>query len=144
MLFRSREREREREREGDTINHTRQELLEEYFARPWCNTYHALAEVVGIDPGQRSHEQRENVCAAFWVMVAGGDEAASHPNHTAEGGRERVRFSQSLHSSIRSTDTAGTPRTHTHTHTHTEHHTQLTGTEGTAYRSTHTHTQSSL
>ena len=122
------------------MNHTRQRLLEEYFARPWCNTYRALAEVVWIDPGQRSHEQRENVCAAFWVMVAGGDEAASHPNHTAEGRRERVRFCKSLHSSIRSRPSRDAPNTHTHTNTHTNTRTHMhTHTHTHTYTHTHTH-----
>lgn len=63
-------------------------------------THHALAEVVGVHPGQRAHEQREHVRTALWVMVVRGNQAASHADHAAEGGSEGVRLCQGLHCCI--------------------------------------------
>lgn len=60
-------------------------------------THHALAEVIGVNPRQRAHEQGEHVCTALWVMVGWGDQAASHADHAAESGGEGVRLRQGLH-----------------------------------------------
>lgn len=64
------------------------------------STHHALAEVVGVYPRQRAHEQREDVCTAFWVMVVGRNQATSHADHAAERGGESVRLRQGLHRCI--------------------------------------------
>lgn len=63
-------------------------------------THHALAEVVGVHPGQRAHEQWEHVCTALWVKVVRGNQAASHANHAAESGGEGVGLCQCLHRCI--------------------------------------------
>lgn len=64
-------------------------------------TYHALAEVIGVDTRQSASQQRQDVCAALRVAVAGGHQAAGHPDHAAEGGGERVRLRQRLHGHVR-------------------------------------------
>lgn len=63
-------------------------------------THHGLAEVVGVHAGQGSHEEREDVGAALWVTVAGGDEAAGQAGHAAEGGGEGVWLRQRLHGCV--------------------------------------------
>lgn len=60
-------------------------------------THHALAEVIGVHPWQRAHEQREHMRSALWVTVARGNQAAGHADHAAERGGEGVRLSQGLH-----------------------------------------------
>lgn len=64
-------------------------------------TYHALAEVIGVDTRQGAGQQRQDMCPALWVRVAGGHEAAGHPDHAAEGGGECVRLRQCLHGHVR-------------------------------------------
>lgn len=63
-------------------------------------THHALAEVVGVHPWQRAHEQREHVRAALWVVVVRGNQAAGHADHAAESGGEGVRLRQGRHRRI--------------------------------------------
>lgn len=63
-------------------------------------THHALAEVVGVHPRQRAHEQWDHVCTALWVMVVRGNQAAGHAYHAAESGSEGVRLRQRLHCCI--------------------------------------------
>lgn len=40
------------------------------------------------------------MCAALWVMVVGGDQAAGHADHAAEGGGEGVWLRQGLHRTV--------------------------------------------
>lgn len=63
-------------------------------------THHALAEVVGVHARQGAHEEGEDVGSALWVTVVGGDEAAGHADHAAEGGGEGVRLRQGLHGCV--------------------------------------------
>lgn len=64
-------------------------------------THHALAEVIGVDAWQGTSQQRQDMSVALRVAVAGGHQAAGHPDHAAEGGGERVRLCQRLHGHVR-------------------------------------------
>jgi hypothetical protein len=67
-------------------------------------THHALAEVIGVNTGQSPHEEGQHVCGALREALPPRHQAASHADHTAQGGSQLVGFCQGLHSRVGSTE----------------------------------------